>query len=120
MARTVTVELNGQAWAMPVNYGALRDIQAAVSSPMSLAFETQVTGQTPFKEHEIVSIIQIGVSRAGGNLTEEDIGDAIMESENGFVGYLEVVGEYIGAMISGSGKAGGSSQQKTGGAKKKT
>jgi hypothetical protein len=57
-------------------------------------------------------MIYIGCKHAGCNLTKDEIGEYIFESD-GPAGYLNVVGQYIGALVLGG------PQRSVAGAKKK-
>lgn len=113
MAKTITVELNGQSWAMPASYGASRDIANKVFDPLDIAIKANASGGIKFTVDEIVSVIHIGVTHAGASLTKEQVGNGIFDSEGGVVKHMELVGDYIGLMISGSEGSSGGGEKKT-------
>lgn len=113
MPRTVTVELNGTAWNMPASYAASREVAEKVADPLSMAVKSYQTGSMDLDTEQVVDIVAIGVRLAGCSLGRDAIGEAIIEG--GLVNYLSVVGEYIGAMVSG-----GPEKQAAAGKKKPT
>lgn len=100
MPRTVTVELNGTAWNMPASYAASREVAEKVADPLAMAVDSYKTGTMNLTTEQVIDIIAIGVRLSGCSLGRDAIGEAIIEG--GLVNYLSTVGEYVGAMVSGS------------------
>lgn len=99
MSKTVTVEINGTAWHMPVSYAASRDIAESVADPLAMAVKSYQTGSMDLTTEQIIDIIAIGVRHAGCSLVRDAIGDAVVQG--GVINFMQVVGEYIGALVSG-------------------
>lgn len=105
MAKTVEVLINGTAYRMPASYKAAKEIAEKVGDPLKLALAAHRSGGVvPMGIDDVVNIVAIGVRHAGCNLPTETIGEFVVEG--GVTNYLEVVGNYILAIVSGSGDPG--------------
>lgn len=100
MTAVVPVELGGQTWHMPVSYKASRMIAEQVCDPLAVAMEAYKSGAVNLTTEQVVSILHIGVSLAGCGLPRDEIGEKIIEL--GMVVAVGTVGEYLGALVSGS------------------
>ena len=99
MAKTVACNLNGTTWQMPASYKASRDVAAKVGDPLQMAIEAHKTGNINLGMEQVIDLIHIGVRHAGCSLERDAVGEAIMDG--GLVNYVQVAGEYIGAMVAG-------------------
>jgi hypothetical protein len=101
MARTITAVINGTSYEMPASFGAAKEIGKKVGDPLKLAVSAARSGgMVPLSIEDVVRIIAIGCSHAGCKLPEDVVGEYIVEQ--GVTGYLEIVGEYITAIVSGA------------------
>ena len=99
MAKTVECTINGTTWHMPASYRASRDVAAKVGDPLQMAIDAHKTGNINLGMEQVIDLIAIGVRHAGCGLDRDSIGEAIMDG--GLVNYVQVAGEYIGAMVAG-------------------
>lgn len=97
-SRYVDVTLAGQAWKMPASYAASKEIAETVGDPLQMAIKAQ-QGDLSWTIDDIVSIIYVGVHRAGASLKREQIAEQIVDG--GVQTYLEAAINYVISIVSG-------------------
>jgi hypothetical protein len=99
-AKTVTVTLGGEDWDVPASYRVAADLCALGIDPLKMAIAARTDGTLPIDFEQLVSVIHVGVKRAGCKLTRDDVGEAII-TEMGMVVALEKASEVLTAIVLG-------------------
>jgi hypothetical protein len=99
-AKTVAITLAGKDWDVPASYRVAADLCAEGIDPLKMAIAARSTGTLPIDLEQLVSVIHIGVKRAGCKLTRDEVGEAIV-SEIGLVTALEKASAILTALVLG-------------------
>ena len=120
-AKTVTITLGGEDWEVPASYRVAADLCALGIDPLKMAIAARADGTLPMDFEQLVSVIYVGVKRAGCKMPRDDVGEAII-SEIGMVASLEKASEILTAIVLGGPSAEESnfSAKKTSAARRKT
>ena len=119
-AKTVTVTLGGEDWDVPASYRVAADLCAAGIDPLKMAVAARTDGTLPISFEQLVTVVHIGVKRAGCKLTRDDVGEAIV-GEMGMVAALEKASDILTAIVlGGPSEEDANPQKKASAARRKT
>ena len=120
-AKTVAITLGGDDWDVPANYRVAADLCAVGIDPLKMAIAARTDGTLPIDFEQLVSVIHIGVKRAGCKLTRDEVGEAIV-GELGMVSALEAASMLLTALVLGgpSGDDANFSEKKANAVRRKT
>lgn len=99
MMQTVTLNVDGQVFEMPVNHAQLKKMAERVCDPLTVAM--QVARGQAFEPTalEIISILYVGVQGTGSNLSEDEFGDLVIA--DGVIKHVETAVVYLMKLIEG-------------------
>ena len=100
--KTIAIELCGDSYDMPASYRVAADLCLLDIDPLQVALSARGAedGLIPLSMEQIITIISVGVKRAGGSLTRDEVGEAII-SDVGIIAALEVVSRYLTCIVVG-------------------
>lgn len=99
-SKTVSITLSGEDWQIPVSYRVAADLCDAGIDPLKMAMAAQSTGTLPITFDQLVTVVHIGVKRAGCGLTRDEVGEAVV-SEIGMVTALEAASQILTLIVTG-------------------
>lgn len=99
--RTVSVEIAGESFDMPVSYQAGQQLEAAGYDPLNMAIRArrvaEAGGAYPLTAGGVITVLAIGVKAAKSKLTREQLGQAVYTA--GVMAYLATAMDYLAAFV---------------------